>query len=140
MNMNNKSNARYKMRELRDSGSNANIKICFEVRATALRPRLHTEGYQLSTIGSSIQGPPLGNYNSTPEHTTPLYTITSTQEGAQSKERNTLGDHKDHKHSLGDLEGSQTIFSQNKDPKDRNRIDWLKCEKSKCSENKSQNT
>ena len=31
--------------EFRDSGSNANIKICFEVRATALRPRLHTERF-----------------------------------------------------------------------------------------------
>ena len=33
--------------ELRDSGSNANNKICFEVRATALRPHLHTEGFPL---------------------------------------------------------------------------------------------
>ena len=33
--------------ELRDSGSNTNIKICFEVRATALRPRLHTERFSL---------------------------------------------------------------------------------------------
>jgi len=34
-------------REFRDSGSIANTKICFEVRATALRPRLHTEGFSL---------------------------------------------------------------------------------------------
>ena len=33
--------------ELRDSGLNANTKICFEVRATAVRPRLHTEGFSL---------------------------------------------------------------------------------------------
>ena len=33
--------------EFTDSGSNANTKICFEVRATALRPRLHTEGFSL---------------------------------------------------------------------------------------------
>jgi len=33
--------------EFRDSGSNVNNKICFEVRATALRPRLHTEGFPL---------------------------------------------------------------------------------------------
>ena len=33
--------------ELRDSESNANIKICFELRATPLRPRLHTEGFSL---------------------------------------------------------------------------------------------
>jgi len=32
---------------LRDSGSNANTKICFEVRGTALRLRLHTEGFSL---------------------------------------------------------------------------------------------
>ena len=31
--------------ELKDSRSNANNKICFEVRATALRPLLHTEGF-----------------------------------------------------------------------------------------------
>ena len=34
-------------KEFRDSGSNANTKIYFEVRATALRPRLHTEGFLL---------------------------------------------------------------------------------------------
>ena len=33
--------------ELRDSGSNTNIKICFEVRVTALHPRLQTEGFPL---------------------------------------------------------------------------------------------
>ena len=43
--------------ELRDSGSNANNKICFEVRTTSLSPRLHTEP---STKGSSPR-----NYNST---------------------------------------------------------------------------
>ena len=34
-------------KELRDSGSNANTKICFEIQATALRPHLHTEGFPL---------------------------------------------------------------------------------------------
>ena len=34
-------------REFRDSGSITNNKICFEVRAIALRPRLHTEGFSL---------------------------------------------------------------------------------------------
>jgi len=76
-------------------------------------PCLRIEGFQLSTIGSFTQGPSPRNYNSTPKYTTSLYAITSTQEGAQSKERNTLGDHKDYKHSLGDLKGSQTIFSHN---------------------------
>ena len=51
--------------ELRDSGSNANIKICFEVPATALRPRLHTEGLPLCPQGPSTKGPLLRNYNST---------------------------------------------------------------------------
>ena len=36
-----------KERELRDSGSIANTKIYFEVRATALCLRLHTEGFPL---------------------------------------------------------------------------------------------
>jgi len=72
---------------LRDSKSNTNTRICFEVQAAALRHRLHTEEFQQSTIGSSTQGPALRNYNLTPEYTTPLHTITSTQEGAQSKER-----------------------------------------------------
>ena len=36
-----------KEREFRDSGLIANTEICFEVRATALRPRLHTEGFPL---------------------------------------------------------------------------------------------
>jgi len=31
--------------KLRDSGSNVNTKICFKVRVTALRPRLHTEEF-----------------------------------------------------------------------------------------------
>ena len=114
---------------MRDRRSNANTGICFEVRATALRPRLHTEGFHYVHTGPSTKEPPLRNYNSTlGGHNSSLYTITSTQEGAQSKKINTLGDLKDHKYSLGDLKGSQTIFSQNKDPKDRNRIDWLKYE------------
>ena len=33
--------------EMRDNGSNANTKICIEVRVTALCPRLHTEGFSL---------------------------------------------------------------------------------------------
>jgi len=33
--------------ELINSGSNANNKLCFEARATALRPHHHTEGFSL---------------------------------------------------------------------------------------------
>ena len=42
--------------EFRDSGSNANTKICFEVRATALRPRLHTEGFHYVYAGPPTKG------------------------------------------------------------------------------------
>jgi len=42
-------NATYKeSRELREKDPNANTKICFEVRATALCPCLHIKGFQLS--------------------------------------------------------------------------------------------
>ena len=51
--------------ELRDSGSNANNKICFEVRATALRPDLHTEEFHYVHTGPSTKGPPLRNKNTT---------------------------------------------------------------------------
>ena len=54
--------------EFRDSGSNTNTKICFEVRATALRPRLHTERFSLYVhTEPSTKGPPLRNYNTTLE-------------------------------------------------------------------------
>ena len=63
-----------KERKLRDSGSIKTTKICFEVRATALHPGLHTEGFSLSVrIGLPTQGTPtedLGNTNL--EYTTPL--------------------------------------------------------------------
>ena len=36
-----------KRERVKDSGSIANNKICFEIRATALRPRLHIEGFSL---------------------------------------------------------------------------------------------
>ena len=42
--------------DFRDSGSNANTKICFEVRATALRSRLHTEGFSLRPHRTSHKG------------------------------------------------------------------------------------
>ena len=44
-------------REFRDSESNANTEICFEVRITALRPRFHTEGFPLYVhTGHPTQG------------------------------------------------------------------------------------
>ena len=69
--------------ELRDRGSNANNKICFEVQTTALCPRLHTERFSLyvhtgpSTKGTSTEEFTITNL----EYTTPLSnTTTSTQE------------------------------------------------------------
>ena len=51
---------------VRDSGSNANNKICFEVQAIALRPRLRTEGFSLyDHTRPSTKGPSPRNYNST---------------------------------------------------------------------------
>jgi len=61
--MSNKSNVGYKERELREKDPNANLRICFEVPTTALRPHLHTEGFQLITIGSSTKGHPPRYYN-----------------------------------------------------------------------------
>ena len=59
-----------KSRELRNRRS-----ICIEVRATGLRLRLHTEGFQLSTIESFTKGPPSRNYNLlNKEYTTPTLT------------------------------------------------------------------
>ena len=43
-------------KEFRDSGLNANTKICFEARATALRPHLHTEGFPLRPHRTSHKG------------------------------------------------------------------------------------
>ena len=52
--------------EFRNSGSNANNRIYFEFRTTALRPHLHTEGFPLHVYtGSSTNGPSTRNYNST---------------------------------------------------------------------------
>ena len=46
--MSNNNNARYQESvKLREKDPNANNKICFEVRATALHPRLNTEEFPL---------------------------------------------------------------------------------------------
>ena len=62
--------------EFRDSGSNTNTKICFEVRAIALHPCLHTEGFPLRPHKISYKGNlhrgicnyKLGVYNSSLQH------------------------------------------------------------------------
>ena len=69
------------MQDIEERDLNANTKIYFEVRATALHPRLHTEGFQLSTIGSFTKGPPPRNYNNTNGSTQLQLSHTSTQEG-----------------------------------------------------------
>ena len=84
-------------RELRDNGSNANTRISFEVRATALHPRLHTEGLQLSSHrtfhkGTSTEELQLKHWKCT----TPLlkHKPLHKREDTKSKERKdyTLGD------------------------------------------------
>ena len=63
--------------EFKDSGPNANNKICFKVRVTTLRPRLHTEGFSLHT------GPPTKGTSTEEfaiinlEYTTPLSNTTT---------------------------------------------------------------
>jgi len=64
-----------KSKELREKDLNANTKICFEVRATALRPRLHIEGFSLCPPrtfhkGTSTEELQLTNQ----EYTTPTLT------------------------------------------------------------------
>ena len=78
--------------ELRDIGSNANTKICFEVRATAICPRLHTEGFSLCPHdlpqGTSIEKLQLNTGN------TQLLSLTQTtlhkREGTKAKQRKAL--------------------------------------------------
>ena len=60
--------------EFRDSGSITNTNICFEVRVTALRPHLHTEGFPLYVhTGPPTQGTSTEDLaNTNKEYTTPL--------------------------------------------------------------------
>ena len=68
-----------KEREFRDSGSITNTKICFEVRATALCPCLHTEGFSLCVhTGLPTQGTSTEDLKNTNlEYTTPLSNTTT---------------------------------------------------------------
>ena len=94
-----------KSTELREKDPNANAKICFEARATALCPRLHTEGFPLSTIGSSTKEPPPRNYNVYKQSVYNSNSHTFTQEGRHKaknkvKRKLQLDDHLDHKQDL----------------------------------------
>ena len=94
-------------RELRDS--NANIRIYFEVRATALRPRLHTEGFLLCPYRTFHKGTSTEELQLQPgvNNSSLFLPYTRGRHKAQNKakKRNTLGDHENHKQSLGDLKG-----------------------------------
>ena len=70
--------------EFTDSGSDVNTKIYFEVRATALRPRLHTEGFHYVHTGPPTKGTSTKEFAITNlEYTTSLSnTTTSTQEAS----------------------------------------------------------
>ena len=124
--------------EFRDSGSNTNTKTCFEVWATALCPRLHTEGFPPRPHRTSHQGNLIAIIKL--EYTTPLSnTTTSTQEAnpkinhlytsgtrhkakpqsplhkrdrheAKTKERLRLGDHNRPRTTLGDHSRPKIIF------------------------------
>jgi len=69
MYMSNNNNARYKeSREMRDP--NANTRICFEVRATALRLRLHTEGFSLCPPRTFHKGTSTEEFTTYKQYTT----------------------------------------------------------------------
>ena len=51
--------------ELRDNGSNANNKICFEVRALLYVPTFTQKNFHYIHIGPSTKGPSPRNYNCT---------------------------------------------------------------------------
>ena len=68
-------------RELRDRDSNANTRIYFVIRATALHPRLHTERLSLSTKDLLQRDLHQRITNTNKEYTTPTLSHTSTQEG-----------------------------------------------------------
>ena len=91
--MNNMKQCKVKEREFRDSGSIANTKICFEVRATALRPRLHTEGFPLYVhTGLPTQGISTEDLTNTTRSTQLLSptNTTSTQEARHNNNHLTL--------------------------------------------------
>jgi len=77
--------------EFRDSGSNANTEICFEDRATALRPHLHTEGFHYVHAGPPHREPPPRNLHvQGKEYTTPLSNTTTSTEEARHKAKTTI--------------------------------------------------
>ena len=86
--------------ELRNSGSNTNNKIYFEVRVTALRPRLHTEGFSLYVHtrpppkGTSIEEFAIIKL----EYTTPLSNTTTSNQEARHKAKTQSPLHKRHRH------------------------------------------
>ena len=101
----------YREIELRDSGWHANTKIHFEVRATVLRPCLHTEGSTMSTQDLPQRDLHWEITTQHREYTTPLSTTqTSTQEVGNNpstkQRRNKTWWSNNHKLFLGDLKES----------------------------------
>ena len=79
---------REREREFRDSGSVANTEICFEIRATDLRPRLHTEGFSLYVhTGIPIQGTSTEDLANT-VRSTQLLSLTNTTSTQEARHNN----------------------------------------------------
>ena len=73
--------------EFRDSGSNTNTKIYFDVRAIALRPRLHIEGFLLCPYK---EPPPRNLHVQSQEYTTSLSNTTTSAKEAKHKVKTTI--------------------------------------------------
>ena len=93
-----------KSKELREKYPSTNTIICFEVRATALHPCLHTEGFS-HPLRIFHKGTSTEKLQLTTGSTQFQLSHTSTQEGRhkakhKAKKNLQLGDHKDHKQYL----------------------------------------
>ena len=69
---------------------NVHKRICYEARASALRPRLHTEGFPLFHTRPSTKRPSPRNYKYKQEYTTPTLTPLHKRVGIKQKKKYTL--------------------------------------------------
>ena len=96
--------------KLRDSGSNANTDVCFEVQATALRPRLHTEWFPLCPHRTSHKGNLQRGICNYKVRSTELLSLTQPplhkRQGTKPKQQSPL-----HKRDKGTKPNSTTITS-----------------------------
>ena len=101
INMNNIKQCKIKKERKKENRSNANTVICFEVRATALRSRLHTEEFSLCTHRTFHKGTSTEDLQLNTESTQLLsHTQTPYTRGrhkAKAKKRLQLDDPNDHK-------------------------------------------